>query len=164
MKPNKGLKRIEIYKPNLNDLWFRKELLSDPETMSYNHSYGGTVSFLEEQWTPWYDYWLIKHENKRFYRYITDENTKKFVGEIAYHLDEKQNIYLANVIIHAKHRGKGYGRQGLLLLSDIAKKNGIDYLYDNIAIDNPAVKLFVENGFIEEYRTDKIIMLKKALD
>ena len=33
----------------------------------------------------------------------------------------------------------------------------------NIAIDNPAVTLFLQCGFSEEYRTDEIIMLKKQL-
>ena len=36
-------------------------------------------------------------------------------------------------------------------------------LYDDIAIDNPAIKMFLQHGFMEEYRTNKIIMLKKEL-
>lgn len=39
----------------------------------------------------------------------------------------------------------------------------IDFLYDNIAIDNAAIALFLKMGFIEEYRTQEIIMLKKKL-
>ena len=34
---------------------------------------------------------------------------------------------------------------------------------DDIAIDNPAARLFLKAGFTEEYRTDEIIMLKKEL-
>ena len=34
---------------------------------------------------------------------------------------------------------------------------------ENIAVDNPAVELFLRHGFIEEYRTDDIIMLRKEL-
>ena len=36
--------------------------------------------------------------------------------------------------------------------------------YDNIAIDNSAVKLFRDVGFIEEYRTEEFILLKKQLN
>lgn len=36
-------------------------------------------------------------------------------------------------------------------------------LYDDIAIDNPAISIFLKEGFIEEYRTDEIILLKKIL-
>ena len=49
------------------------------------------------------------------------------------------------------------------MLCSAATQNGIKLLYDDIAIDNPAVTLFLKNGFIEEYRTSEIIMLKKEL-
>ena len=49
------------------------------------------------------------------------------------------------------------------LLCSAAKQNGIKLLSDDIAIDNPAVKIFLKNGFVEEYRTSEIIMLKKEL-
>ena len=42
-------------------------------------------------------------------------------------------------------------------------ENGITELYDDIAIDHPGITLFLKAGFTEEYRTDEIIMLKKAL-
>jgi GNAT superfamily N-acetyltransferase len=104
----------------------------------------------------------VHYENKRFYRYLTrDDGT--FVGEIAYHLDEERGITVADVIVHAKYRGRGYGRAGLNLLCQAAKENGVTVLYDDIAVDNPAVTLFLQCGFSEEYRTDEIIMLKKEL-
>ena len=49
------------------------------------------------------------------------------------------------------------------LLCTAAKENGITVLYDDIAIDNPAVKLFLKHGFKEESRTDEKIILKKEL-
>ena len=49
------------------------------------------------------------------------------------------------------------------MLVDIAKKNGITTLYDDIALDNPAITLFLKEGFEEEYRTEEIILLKKQL-
>ena len=44
-----------------------------------------------------------------------------------------------------------------------AQKAGIPELYDNIAIDNPGIALFLRCAFHEEYRTEEIIMLKREL-
>ena len=67
------------------------------------------------------------------------------------------------MIILSAFRGKGYGAQGLELLCGAAKENGIKVLYDDIAIDNTAISLFVKLGFCEEYRTEEKIVLKKEL-
>lgn len=155
---------ITLYKPKLEDLWFRQMFMADEETMSYNHNWGGSIPFPREKWGSWYERWIANPEGKRFYRYLQDVANGEFVGEIAYHYDEGQKIHIADIIVYAKYRGKGYGKQGLLLLCDAAKENGIDILYDDIAIDNPAIHLFLQAGFCEEYRTDEIIMLKKELD
>ena len=152
-----------LYTPTLEDLWFRKQFMADEETMSYNHHWGGTIPFPEEAWQDWYDYWVANPEGKRFYRYLQDEATKEFVGEVAYHYDAGEQKYIADVIVYAKYRGKGFGEQGLRMLCEAAKVNDIKILYDNIAIDNSAVQLFLKVGFCEEYRTDEIIMLKKEL-
>lgn len=153
---------ITLYTPSLEDLWFRQKMMADPETMSYNHAWGGTIPFPKEEWHDWYDFWIVNHESKRYYRYLMD-NIGRFIGEIAYHYDSGRNIYVADVIVFAPHRGKGYGGIGLDLLCTAAKKNGVDVLYDDIAIDNPAITMFLKHGFVEEYRTDEIIMLKKEL-
>ena len=137
-------------------------MLADPQTMSYNHAWGGTIEFPEEEWQEWYDRWIVDHENKRFYRYLKD-NTGRYVGEAAYHYDDERGIYVADVIVHAPFRGIGFGGIGLDLLCEAARNNGIKVLHDDIAIDNPAVALFLKHGFVEEYRTDEIIMLKKTL-
>ena len=157
----KGLQvMVKLYRPTIDDLWFRESLVSDDETMAYNHHWGGIVSFPKETWNEWYDYWLINTDNMRYYRYLVNENDE-FVGEIAYHYDGK--YYLANIIIYFKFRNRGYGKEGLRLLCNIAKENGIKELYDDIAIDNPAIGMFLKLGFIEIYRTKEIIMLKKVL-
>ena len=77
--------------------------------------------------------------------------------------DSNRHLYIADVIVYAPYRKKGYGSIGLDLLCNAAKQNGIKLLYDDIAIDNPAVTVFLKNGFVEEYRTSEIIMLKKEL-
>ncbi len=153
---------ITLYTPSLEDLWFRQKMMEDPETMSYNHAWGGTIPFPKEEWHDWYDFWIVNHENKRHYRYLKGNNGC-FIGEIAYHYDSDRNLYVADVIVYAPYRGKGYGGIGLDLLCSAAKQNGVKILYDDIAIDNPAITMFLKRGFIEEYRTSEIIMLKKEL-
>ena len=153
---------ITSYIPKIEDLWFKETMLADPDTMSYNHAWGGTISFPEEKWQTWYEHWIKNPENKRYYRYLKDDSGC-FIGEIAYHYDEELDIYLANVIVHAPYRNKGYGSQGLDLLCAAAKEHGIRFLFDNIAIDNPAVSLFLKHDFVEDYRDNDIVMLKKEL-
>lgn len=154
---------LKLYIPKYEDLVFRQKLLSDSETMSYNEKWGGAIDFPREKWRKWYDLWLVNHENKRFYRYLSETETDNFVGEIAYHYDEDKEIYIASIIVLAKYRRKGYGKEGLMLLCDAAGKNGIKALYDDIAADNPSISLFLKNGFSEEYRTKDYIMVKKSL-
>ena len=153
---------MNIYEPTIEDLWFKQLMLSDEETMSYNKVWGGCISFPKEEWKQWYDYWIINHENKRFYRYLKDEDDN-FVGEIAYHYNEKEKKYLLDIIIYSKYRHRGYGREGLRLLCKIAKENSIKEVYDDIAVDNPAKDLFIKQGFCEECRTKDLIYLKKVL-
>ena len=151
---------LDLYTPKYEDLWFRKLFMSDEATMSYNHNCGGTIYFPESKWQGWYERWIENAGDKRFYRYLRNENLE-FVGEIAYYYDGER--YIADIIICSKYRGRGYGREGLRLLCDEAKKHGIEELYDDIAIDNSAVNLFLQMGFVEEYRTPEIIMVKKRL-
>ena len=70
---------------------------------------------------------------------------------------------LTKILIYSKYRKNGYGSEALALLCSAAKNNGISVLYDDIAIDNPAVTLFLKHGFVEESRTEEIILLKKEL-
>ena len=152
---------LELVVPSLEELWFRESLLADEETMSYNHAWGGTISFPKENWQDWYEYWIINHDNERYYRYLKDKNG--FVGEVAYHYDSEYEGYVADIIVYSAYRGRGYGSEGLSLLCNAARENGIEVLYDDIAIDNPAISMFLKQGFYEEYRTDDKIVLKKEL-
>ena len=152
----------ELYLPEKSELSFRRMLLSDPETMSYNHAWGGTVDFPEELWDGWYERWILRPEGKHFYRYLRS-GVGEFVGETAWHLDESRGICLADLIVFAPFRRRGHGRAALELLCRAAKENGVAVLYDDLAADNPARALFEGAGFAEEYRTDEYVMLKKEL-
>ena len=152
---------ISLYEPLIDDLCFKSKMMGDSRTMSYNHAYGGTIPFPKERWADWYYRWITNCNDKRFYRYIKEDDT--FVGEAAYRYDAERQIYIADVIIYAPYRGNGLGRKGLLLLCEAAKENGIKELYDDIAIDNSAVELFLKCGFAEVLRTREYILVKKEL-
>lgn len=151
-----------IYKPRYEDLWFRQEMLADEATMAYNHAWGGTIAFPKERWQGWYDRWVRNPEGRRYYRYLKNE-AGDFIGEMAYHYDADEGIFLADVIVYAQYRGNGFGGQALDLLCGAAKENGVSVLYDDIAIDNPAVSLFRKHGFQEERRTEERVYLRKKL-
>ena len=153
---------IDLHKPELDDLWFRQKLLSDPDTMSYNRKWGGTIAFPPEKWKDWYRRWVSQSEDKRFYRYLTADDM--FVGEAAYHYDGTRDIFLCDVVVLAGYRGNGYGREGLRLLCEAARENGIAALYDDIAADNPSLKLFLDSGFEVVGRTEDFVTVKKILE
>ena len=154
---------LEVCKPKLEDLRFRERFMSDEATMSYNHAWGGTIPFPESKWQAWYELWILSRDGRRFCRFLKEADSGEFVGEIAWHFDEEKLIWLASIIIAAEYRGRGYGREGLEILCGLAAEHGILTLYDDIAIDNPALSLFANSGFTEDYRTEEIIMLKKDL-
>ena len=82
-------------------------------------------------------------------------------GTIYIGLNDDGNV--ADVIVFSKYRGKAYGAKRLEFLCAAAKENGISVIYDDIAIDNPAISLFLKQGFFEEYRTEDKIIIKKKL-
>lgn len=154
---------LKLYIPKLEDLWFREQLMSDKETMSYNEAWGGTIPFPKQKLESWYNYYIINNENKRFYSYLLDGNINEYVGEVSYHYDDNLKVFICGIIILSKYRSKGYGTEGLNLLCDVALKNGIATLYDNIGKNNNSINLFIKNGFIIEYETNEFIMVKKNL-
>ena len=70
---------------------------------------------------------------------------------------------MADVIVYAPCCGKGYGRAAVLLQCNAAKENGIREMYDDIAIDNPSVVLFLKCGFSEILQMDEYVLVKKEL-
>lgn len=156
------MEELILYRPELDELAWREKWLDDPETMSYNHAYGGTVAFPRERWADWYARW-IKDEGTRYYRYLRLGDSGKFVGNISYHYDEEFDGYVCEVLISAPYRGRGFGRRGLALLCEAARANGVKRLLDNIAIDNPSVAMFLRGGFRERGRTGEFILVEKDL-
>lgn len=152
-----------LRRPRLEELAFRQTLLADPDTMAYNHAYGGTIGFPRARWADWFARWVENGTGERFYRYLCREDTGEPVGEAAYYFDGELNGYICDVVVLARYRGRGFGRQGLELLCAAAKENGVDRLADNIAIDNPSAELFRRCGFRERLRNAEYILMEKVL-
>ena len=150
---------VLLYKPTLEELYFRERLLKDEKTMAYNHAYGGVISFTSDMWRDWYDYWVASPQSERFYRYVLWRG--EFVGEVGYHYSD--GIYIVNLIIYAPYRNKGIGSEALKLLCAEAKQQGISSLYDDIAIDNPGISIFLKNGFSVYKKTSEVVYVKKEL-
>ena len=65
---------------------------------------------------------------------------------------EGQSAHLSSYTVTRK--GEGHAT---------AKENGIDVLWDDIAIDNPAIDMFLRHGFKEISRDEEEIDLRKEL-
>lgn len=154
---------VTLRRPAPEELAFRQALLGDPDTMAYNHAYGGTIAFPRERWADWYARWVENASGERFYRYLYDPEADRFVGEVSYHFDGELDGYVCDVIVPAGLRGRGYGYQGLALLCGAAKENGVARLLDHIALDNPSVSLFLRSGFREIRRNEAYILVAKDL-
>ena len=116
---------VTLQIPTLEELWFRQRMLEDLETMAYNHAWGGTIPWPREEWKSWFEYWIEHPERKRFYRYLKDEETGIFVGEIAYHWDDAEQLCVADVIVFAPYRGRGFGRSACVCCVRRPEKAGL---------------------------------------
>lgn len=159
---------LKIYIPKKEDYWYEQKLQNDPKTMNYNAGYDvsyfgyhydtGCIDFPEEKWEDTYNRRL--NENK-FFAYLFDGDKKEFIGYINYH--KSNNRYECGIVIEANKRGNGYATEGLKLLIEHAKNNGITELYDNFEKDRDAFRPFENVGFkiVEE---TKWIKFKKEVE
>lgn len=70
---------MNLYKSDLEELTYRRDLLADPLTMSYNKGLNlgiseydnstGCIMFPETTWKNWYNYWM-NQEPLRYYAYL----------------------------------------------------------------------------------------------
>jgi diamine N-acetyltransferase len=151
---------LKLCIPTPDELWLKKMMLEDAATMSYNHAYGGTIDFPESRWEEWYAKWVSCSDGSKYYRYLIDGDI--FVGEAAYHLEDGR--YLADILIYAPQRGKGYGREALSLLIEKAAENGIEELFDSIAADNAAaISLFSFLGFETVKKDSETVLVRKRI-
>ena len=133
-KKNDMDKDLQIYVPHPEDGWFYVKMMSDPATMSYNAPWfppDGCIPEPESEWLELQASWIGK-EPERFYAFLQRKSDGVFVGDINYHFNPDRGWYDMGIVIYAPERGKGYGKQGLLLLADKAfRTDGISRLHND---------------------------------
>lgn len=150
--------RIELYTPQLRDLWFRKNLLADPETMSYNKGYNlgfpqyhndtGCIDFPQKDWGKWYHRWVLNRP-ERFYAYLRKKGTGEFLGEVSLYQTDAPGVYEMGIVLHSACRGKGYAREGMALLLDAAfRELGVQEVVNHFETSRQAaMKIHLAAGF-----------------
>ncbi len=121
----KMVSELVLHVPSLEELWYRQQILSDPETMSYNRGYQlnfkgyhndtGCIDFPKDRWEPWY-HAFVKGRPNRFYAYISSSEKNTFLGEVNAHKSEHGDWYDMGVVIESKFRGNGYSVEAIQLL------------------------------------------------
>ncbi len=150
------MKKIKLYVPKLDDLWFRKACMEDPATMNYNAGYDlnfagyhyetGCIDFPKEKWSKWVEDKL--DDPNFFYAYILDEEAGIFVGYVNYAKNPETKKASMGIVIKNEYRGQGYMRPALKKLFEVAKKDGVAVLVDTVPKTRTvALKVFYDLGF-----------------
>ena len=149
------MKNIELYVPKIEDYWYEEKIVKDEKTMNYNAGYDvnyygyhydtGCIDFPKERWKEVYN---KRIRENRYFAFIKDNDLNKFVGYVNYQYNKSEDRYECGILIEYRYRGKGYSKQALKLLCDVAKNNGIKELYDNFEIDREnTLDVFKSVGF-----------------
>lgn len=161
---------IELYVPEKADLWFRRELLSDPETMSYNKGYDlgfpeyhndtGCIDFPEENWDSWYQRW-VHAEPERYYAYLRRSEDGAFLGEVNLYQKGPAGTYEMGIVLHSRYRGQGYSKEGIrLLLSQAFEVMGAAAVTNEFEASRKAAwKIHEEAGFEPVAEENDIVTL-----
>ena len=156
------LPELKLHVPKLNELWFRRSLLSDPATMSYNAPWfppDGCIPFPETAWESWYKDWIGSPE--RFYAYIELCDNGSFIGEVNYHYDAESDAYEIGILISAEERGRGFGRKALeLLIGRAFDSKGVNRLSNVFETSRAAaLKIHLDCGFAKTPSDDELVHL-----
>lgn len=166
----KEIGRLELHTPSFDELWYRRRMMSDPSTMSYNAGYTlgfdgyhpdtGCIDFPEDKWQGWYDR-FVGREPERFYAYLVRKEDGTFIGEVVLRQEGAPGRYEMGVVIEASHRGKGYSAEALKLLMDAAfhRLSAKVVCNDFERSRSAALKLHLNAGF-EIVREDDCVHLE----
>lgn len=152
--------KIKLVIPKIEELYYRKKLLEDKDTMSYNKGFDldikgydketGIIIKTDEELEQWYYKW-VNNEPNRFYYYIYDIEKNKYVGEIYCYYNSDLDMYDTGVVVESINRGNNYCYESLIEFERIVfEEYNINALSDIIPIDRVgAIKSFKKAGFKE---------------
>ena len=138
------MEKLELYIPKLEDLWFYQQMMSDPETMSYNanwdvdydgyHRDTGCIDYPDEVLPAWYEN-MIGQEPERFYAYIKRCSDGAWIGDVNFHYTPEKDWWDMGIVMYAPYRGKGYAVPALRLMLDHAfRVCGISRIHNDFEI------------------------------
>lgn len=152
------MEKLALYVPALEELWFYREMMSDPVTMSYNanwdmdftgyHKDTGCIDFPQAEWADWYRHW-IGREPERFFAYIRRVSDGAWIGNVNFHRVPGEAFWEMGIVIHAPYRGKGYAVPALRLMLDHAFRDcGVTELHNSFEVHREAAaKSHLSAGF-----------------
>jgi len=157
---------LELYVPKLDELWFYRDMMADPATMSYNAGYDpwpgyhrdtGCIDFPEEKWADWYADW-VGREPERFYAYIRRRSDGQWIGDVNFHHTPDKGWWDMGIVICAAYRGRGYAEPALRLMLDHAFRDcGVDCIHNDFeAARDAAWKAHLAVGFRDAGTKDGI--------
>jgi len=162
----RNMNEVKLHIPNGDELEYRRFLIADEETMTYNIGYGdnggGTYHHTPEQALKWLEYW---NSEGNFYAYVARASDDVFVGEVSIHFPadygypKEKGVGWIGVVIEGKQRRKGYGEAALRLLVEYAFNTlHLRRLLDDIPADRNegALRVFDRVGFRRS--TDGMVM------
>lgn len=155
------MNNLELYIPKLEELDFYQNMLSNPETMSYNAPWfppNGCINFPKSKWEDFYNMW-IGQEPKLFFAFLRLKEEGDFIGTVNFRYDIEKDWWDIGIVVLASERGKGYGKEGILLLIDRAfNKNGISRLHNYFERSRERVyQIHKDIGFIDMNTEDEDI-------
>lgn len=123
------MKQVELYVPQLADLWFYQKMISDPQTMSYNANYDipasnyhrdtGCIDYSEADIRSWFSQW-IGQEPKRFFAYIQRCCDRVWLGEVNFQYVPHKEWWDMGIVLYAPYRQQGYASAAINLLLEHA--------------------------------------------
>lgn len=148
---------LRLHIPTLEELWYRRGLLQDPDTMSYNKGCElnfdgydndtGCIDFPERKWAEWYAYFV--GQEQRYYAYIARRSDDAFIGEVNLHKNQNAEWFDMGIVIEAKYRGNGYAERALgLLLRQAFEHMGAEAVHNDFEAERAAaLKAHLSAGF-----------------
>lgn len=161
---------LYLHIPTFEELWYRRKMMQDPDTMSYNRGYRldlegydnetGCIAFPEKDWADWYAY-FIGQEPERYYAYIVRASDDVFIGEVNVHKNQTADWYEMGIVLEAKYRGRGYAAEALkLLLEHAFEEMGADAVHNDFEVERAAaVRTHLNAGFTECRQENGILEL-----
>lgn len=149
---------LYLHIPTYEELWYRRKMMQDPDTMSYNRGYDldfegydkatGCLAFPEQEWADWYAY-FIGQEPWRFYAYIVRKADGAFIGEVNVHRNPNAPWYEMGIVLEAKYRGRGYAAEALqLLLQHAFEEMNADAVHNDFEeARSAALRIHLAAGF-----------------